>query len=150
MQNDGRLAPGRFGALLAVAMLAALLGVGLQQVQVAKATGCTFRLAANGVNGADYSATEGEGLGGGFNIVVEKLTPSCVGGVVLTLSPSGASPATTPGDYNDIGSFGLPFQSDETTRSLNIFPNDDVVNAEPPETFTVTITAQAGDFVTAP
>src|SRR5688572_15037811 len=99
MQNDGRLAPGRFGALLAVAMLAALLGVGLQQVQVAKATGCTFQLATHGELGADYTATEGEN----FNIVVKKTPAGCSdGGVNVILTPVSAFP---PGDYQDIGTF---------------------------------------------
>ena len=147
MQAASRPTPGRIGALAVIAMLAAFIAIGYSGAAPVHAAGCTFRLAANGVNGADYTAAEGEGAGGGFKIVVEKLSPGCVGGVNLTLTPGSAVP---PGDYSDIGTFGLPFTAVESTRTLNIFPNDDATPSEGSETFTVNLAAQAGDFTTSP
>jgi hypothetical protein len=133
---------------MAVVLAAAFIAIGYQWTP-AKATSCTFRLLADGVTvsplTADLTATEGEGPGGGFHIVVQKVSPSnCVGGVNLSLSAGTAMP---PGDYNDISLFGMPFQSFETVRELNIFPNDDGVIGEPNETFTVSIAPHSGDSI---
>jgi len=150
---------GRVTALLMVVMAAALVAVGLGRPQPALATSCQFRLLADGVTvspytavhvTADHVATEGEGAGGGFHIVVQKVTAGCVGGVDLWLSAGSAMP---PGDYNDIPEsdrLGLPFQIDEPVRELNIFPNDDGVIGEPNETFTVTIAPHSGDTIDGP
>ena len=118
-----------------------------QSPEPAFATGCTFRLAADGVSGADYTATEGEGPGGGFHIVVEKLTVGCSGQANLSFVSGSAIP---PGDYSVTGTIGLPFASGVTTRELNIFPNDDAVSGESPETFTVNLTVGGDDFTTSP
>ena len=131
---------GRLAVLIAMALVAALVAIGLERVKPATAAGSTFSLSAS-----TYNVTEGNSV----NIVVNRTGGSGAVDVQLSIGGGTATPGAA-GDYNVPSFITVSFPNGVFTNSFPFAPIDDGAD-EDTETVTASISLLVGgDSLQAP